>query len=57
MIPTGQLPYATVGTIVKVYESKMMAGDFEIAGRALLMLKNRLLGITDEAEERESQGK
>jgi hypothetical protein len=43
--------------VVSIYESEMTAGDFEIAGRALKMLKNRMLGITDEAEEQEAQGK
>lgn len=39
------------------YESKMTFGDVEIAGRVLKMLKNRVLGITDEAEQQEAQGK
>lgn len=40
-----------------IYESEMTEDDFELAGRALLMLKNRLLGISDEAEAQESNPK
>ena len=35
------------GERYNIYEVPMTPGDFEIAGRALVMIKNRLLGIGD----------